>query len=95
MVIRSSQPTTVARKNEMTKPKHQTCMLGPEAQRVVHALCQYFLGFCPGTAGNGSTVAGGNPAVARARLCERVTLELPAGSDGSLRCRTVRDCSGD
>eukprot|EP00965_Chrysotila_dentata_P059919 1987741-Pleurochrysis_carterae.AAC.2 len=53
------------------------------------------LGFCAGTAGNGSTVAGGNPAVARARLCERVTLELPAGSDGILCCRTVRDGSGD
>eukprot|EP00965_Chrysotila_dentata_P063417 2101862-Pleurochrysis_carterae.AAC.1 len=43
--IRSSRPTTVTRKNEMMEPKPQTCMLGPEAQRVVHAFCQCFLNF--------------------------------------------------
>eukprot|EP00965_Chrysotila_dentata_P030628 1019874-Pleurochrysis_carterae.AAC.1 len=53
------------------------------------------LGFRAGVASNGSTVAGGNPAAARARLCERVTLEQLAGSGGILRCRTERDCTGD
>eukprot|EP00965_Chrysotila_dentata_P070250 2320217-Pleurochrysis_carterae.AAC.1 len=52
-------------------------------------------GFCAGVAGNGSTVAGGNPAAARARLCERVTMEQLAGSAGILRCRTGRGCTGD
>eukprot|EP00965_Chrysotila_dentata_P171222 5650326-Pleurochrysis_carterae.AAC.1 len=45
MVIRSSQPSTVARKNEKMEPKHQTCIRGPEVQQVVHVLCQCFSGF--------------------------------------------------
>eukprot|EP00965_Chrysotila_dentata_P123117 4069608-Pleurochrysis_carterae.AAC.1 len=45
MGIRSSQPTTVSRKNEMMALRHQTCMLGLGVQLVVHAASQCFLGF--------------------------------------------------
>eukprot|EP00965_Chrysotila_dentata_P017441 579594-Pleurochrysis_carterae.AAC.1 len=45
MAIRSSQPTTVARKNEMMGSKHQASILGPRAQLVVHAVSQCSLGF--------------------------------------------------
>eukprot|EP00965_Chrysotila_dentata_P145378 4801460-Pleurochrysis_carterae.AAC.1 len=45
ILIQSSQPTTVAKKNEKMGPKHKTCcMRGPEVQQVVHALCQCFSG---------------------------------------------------
>eukprot|EP00965_Chrysotila_dentata_P219278 6191036-Pleurochrysis_carterae.AAC.1 len=45
MAIQSSQPTTVAKKNEMMALKHRACMLGPGAQLVVHTVSQCSLGF--------------------------------------------------
>eukprot|EP00965_Chrysotila_dentata_P180417 5955695-Pleurochrysis_carterae.AAC.1 len=44
-LTRSSQPTTVAKKNEKTEPTHQTCMRGLKAPQVVHAFCDRLLGF--------------------------------------------------